>query len=85
VVQYCVTTGGRAAQEVIILPLPSVEGATYRRPCGLAYWTGEAGDPAAARDQSIALLPVREQVLSAEHPSTLAAHAGLAYWSAQAE
>ena len=29
------------------------------RPAHLACWTGEAGDPAAARDQSAALLPVR--------------------------
>jgi Tetratricopeptide repeat len=37
----------------------------------LAYWTGEAGDAAGARDQFAALLPVRERVLGAEHRSTL--------------
>ena len=37
----------------------------------LARWTGEAGDPAGARDQYAALLPVRERVLGAEHPDTL--------------
>ena len=37
----------------------------------LARWTGEAGDPAAARDQYAALLPVVERVLGAEHPDTL--------------
>ena len=38
----------------------------------LAYWTGEAGDPAAARDLFAELLPVRERVLGPEHPDTLA-------------
>ena len=28
----------------------------------LARWTGQAGDPAAARDQFAALLPMRERV-----------------------
>ena len=41
----------------------------------LARWTGEAGDPAAARDQYAALLPVREQVLGAEHFNTLSTRA----------
>ena len=39
----------------------------------LARWTGEAGDPAAARDQYAALLPVFERVLGPEHPDTLTA------------
>ena len=34
----------------------------------LAYWTGEAGNPAAARDQYAGLLPVRERVSGPEHP-----------------
>ena len=34
----------------------------------LARWTGEAGDPAAARDLFAALLPVLERVLGPEHP-----------------
>jgi hypothetical protein len=50
----------------------------------LAYWTGEAGDPAAARDLLAALLPVRESVSGPEHPETLAARANLAYWTGQA-
>ena len=50
----------------------------------LAYWTGEAGDPAAARDQFAALLPVRERVLGPEHPDTLTARANLARWTGQA-
>ena len=33
----------------------------------LAYWTGEVGDAAAARDQ-YAELPAYERVLGAEHP-----------------
>ena len=50
----------------------------------LARWTGEAGDAAGARDQYAALLPVRERVLGAEHPDTLAARANLAYWTGRA-
>ena len=47
----------------------------------LAYYTGEAGDPAGARDQYAALPPVRERVLGPEHPDTLAARGSLAYWT----
>ena len=50
----------------------------------LASWTGNAGDPAGARDQYAALLPVRERVLGAEHPHTLTARANLAYWTGYA-
>ncbi len=50
----------------------------------LARWTGEAGDPAGARDQLAALLPVRERVLGAEHPDTLAARDNLARWTDEA-
>jgi hypothetical protein len=50
----------------------------------LAYWTGEAGDPAAARDQFAALLPVRERVLGAEHPDTLLTRSNLATWTGAA-
>jgi hypothetical protein len=50
----------------------------------LAWWTGEAGDPAAARDLFAALLPVRERVLGPEHPETLAARGNLAWWTGQA-
>ena len=38
----------------------------------LAWWTGEAGDPAAAWDHYAELLPLRERVLGPEHPATLA-------------
>ena len=37
----------------------------------LARWTGEAGDPAAARNLFAALLPEGERVLAAEHPDLL--------------
>jgi hypothetical protein len=50
----------------------------------LAYWTGEAGDAAGARDQFAALLPVRERVLGPEHRDTLTARGNLAYWTGQA-
>ena len=50
----------------------------------LGYWTGRAGDPAGARDQFAALLPVRERVSGAEHLDTLAARANLAGWTGRA-
>ena len=53
--------------------------------CGLARWTGEAGDPAAARDQLAALLPIRERVSGPDHPATLAARASLARWTGEAD
>jgi len=43
-----------------------------------------AGDAAAARDQYAALLPIRERVLGAGHPETIAARTNLAQWSQQA-
>ncbi|NAS20089.1 tetratricopeptide repeat protein [Herbidospora sp. NEAU-GS84] len=45
----------------------------------LAYYTRQAGDAAAARDQLAALLPIHERVLGAEHPETLTNRANLAY------
>jgi hypothetical protein len=50
----------------------------------LAYWTGQAGDWAAARDQFAALLLVEERVLGPEHPQTLGDHGGLAVWTGEA-
>ena len=51
---------------------------------GLAHWTGEAGNAAAARDQLAALLPITERVLGPEHQETLAARNNLARWTGQA-
>jgi tetratricopeptide repeat protein len=50
----------------------------------LADWTGEAGDPAAARDLYVALLPDLQRVLGTEHPNALAARASLADWTGEA-
>ena len=50
----------------------------------LAYWTGEAGDAAGARDQFAALLPIEEHVLGPEHPDTLSARGNLARWTGEA-
>ncbi|HEX5144412.1 MAG TPA: tetratricopeptide repeat protein [Mycobacterium sp.] len=50
----------------------------------LAYWTGKAGDAAAARDAYAALLPARVRVSGPEHPDTLAARDNLAYWTGSA-
>jgi Tetratricopeptide repeat len=50
----------------------------------LARWTGQAGDPAAARDLFARLLPVSERVLGPEHPQTLTTRHELAYWTGQA-
>ncbi|GAA2213783.1 hypothetical protein GCM10009850_092460 [Nonomuraea monospora] len=47
----------------------------------LIRWLGQAGDPAAARDQAAALVPVCERVLGPEHPNTLIARHELAHWS----
>jgi Tetratricopeptide repeat len=51
----------------------------------LAFFTGQAGDPAEARDQYAALLPVREKVSGAEHPDTLTDRGNLAHWRRQIE
>ena len=51
----------------------------------LAYWTGRAGDAAAARDQFTALLPVRERVLGAEHLHTLSTRYRLGRWIGRVE
>ena len=51
----------------------------------LAAWAGEAGDAAGARDQTAALLPVRQRVSGAEHPDTVTTRANLAYWTRKAE
>ena len=50
----------------------------------LARFTGEAGDPAAARDQYTALLPIREEVSGPTHPDTLSARADLARFTGEA-
>ncbi len=50
----------------------------------LARWTGEAGDPAAARDQLAALLPILERVLGPEHPDTLRTRHNLSGWTGNA-
>jgi hypothetical protein len=50
----------------------------------LAFWTGQAGDAAGARDQYAALLPIAEQVLGPEHPHTLAYGGNLARWTGTA-
>ena len=42
------------------------------------------GDPAAARDQFAALLPISERVLGPEHPDTLNTRANLAHWTGEA-
>ena len=51
----------------------------------LARWTGEGGDPAAARDQLAQLLLVRERVSGPEHPHTLTARHELARWAGRAD
>jgi hypothetical protein len=50
----------------------------------LAFWTGEAGDAAGARDQCAALLPIYERVLGPDHPQTLTTRGNLASWTGQA-
>jgi hypothetical protein len=50
----------------------------------LAATTGRAGDPAGARDQLAALVPVVERVLGPDHPHTLNIRAKLAIWTGEA-
>jgi hypothetical protein len=50
----------------------------------LAYWIGEAGDAAAARDQYAALLPVRERVLGPQHRDSLVTRGNLARYTGKA-
>ena len=50
----------------------------------LARWTGQAGAPAAARDQYAALLDMREKLLGPEHPDTLTTRGNLASWTGHA-
>ena len=50
----------------------------------LAWWTGETGNVAGARDECAVLLPVIERALGPEHPDTLGARANLARWTGQA-
>jgi hypothetical protein len=51
----------------------------------LAVWTGQAGDPAGARDQLAALLPTRERVSGTGHPDTVTDRSRLAYWTDEAD
>jgi hypothetical protein len=50
----------------------------------LAYFSGEAGDAPAARDQYAALLASRKQVFGPEHPYTLTTRTSLARWTGEA-
>jgi hypothetical protein len=50
----------------------------------LAYWTGQAGEAAAARDQLTALLPAFERILGPDHPDTLGTRGALTYWTGEA-
>jgi hypothetical protein len=52
---------------------------------GLATLTGEAGQPAAAREQFAELVPVLRRVLGAKHRRTLTARSSLAYWTGETE
>jgi hypothetical protein len=51
----------------------------------LAGWTGQAGNPAAARDLFAGLLPVLERVLGPVHPHSLIARHQLASWTESAD
>jgi hypothetical protein len=49
----------------------------------LAFWTGCAGNPALARDQFAALVPVFERLFGPEHPDTLIIRTHLARWTGE--
>jgi hypothetical protein len=83
------TVGLRGDQFVELVPVfERVFGAEQRDTLvgrsRLARWTGEAGDPAGARDRFIELVPVFERVLGPKHHNTLTAHAQLAWWTGEA-
>ena len=81
-------TAALAVQQQVLHAWEEIRGAehpsTLTARANLAYFIGQAGDAAGARDQYAALLPVRERVSGAEHPSTLTARANLAYFIGQA-
>jgi Tetratricopeptide repeat len=54
---------------------------TLRTRLNFAIRTGQAGEPAAARDLLTALLPAVERVLGPEHSDTLRTRDNLAYWT----
>src|SRR5512144_719266 len=58
--------------------------ATLTTRANLAYWRGEAGDPAGAAAGFADLLPERLRVLGPDHPDTLTTRANLAYWRGKA-
>ena len=61
--------------------IPEAQMDTLATRASLAAASGQAGDPAAARDQYAALLPDMERVHGPEHPDTLATGASLAHWT----
>ena len=70
-------TWAELVQAVLGPDHPDTLGVRYN----LARWTGETGDPAAARDLSAALLPDCERVLGPDHPDTLRVRENLARWT----
>ena len=49
----------------------------------IAFWTGQAGNPAEALRLSRELLPDRERVLGRHHPDTLATRGNIASWTGE--
>ena len=88
VTEYVATSSIRDQYATLLPVIARVLGpehpATLDARDGLAYWTGEAGDPAGSRDQYAALLPIRERISGPEHPATLDARGALAYWDREA-
>ncbi|WP_433303279.1 tetratricopeptide repeat protein [Actinoplanes sp. CA-030573] len=77
----------KAARTVLTALLPVAERARsscLEERCDLARWTGEAGDPAAARDLSAAILPDAEASCGPESPVTLSIRSNLARWTGDA-
>ena len=66
---HAVSANGAVSTDAAQGPGPEHPGALAAR-SELAYSMGQAGDPAAARDEFAALLPVAERVLGPEHPDT---------------
>lgn len=80
-IQFDAARGGPLAPVAELLPQHPD---TLSAGASLALFTRDAGDPAVARDQLAALLPVRDRVSGTKHPATLAIRALFALFTGEA-
>jgi hypothetical protein len=88
--QYLESSGNYSAardlQARIVDALEGISGTalTLTARAGLARFSGEAGDPAAARDIFAQLVPDMQLALGRDHPDVLDARSNLAEWTGEA-